>query len=40
MSEYRIDTIEKFNEFQILINQQNREYELSNIIEEMGGGIM
>lgn len=40
MSEYRIDTIEKFNEFQILINQQNREYELSDIIEEMGGGIM
>lgn len=38
MSEYRIDTIEKFNEFQILINQQNREYELSDIIEEMGGG--
>lgn len=38
MSEYRIGTIEKFNELQDKINTMTKEYYISNIIEEMGGG--
>lgn len=38
MSEYRIGTIEKFNELQDKINTMTKEYYISDIIEEMGGG--
>lgn len=40
MSEYRIGTIEKFNELQDKINTMTKEYYISYIINKIGGGIM
>lgn len=40
MSVFRINTIEEFNKFQNLIDKQTKKYNLSDIIAEMGGGIM
>lgn len=38
MSTYRIRTVEEFNKFQNLIDQQTKGYRISDIIKLMGGG--